>query len=581
MVICKSCGYSGTPKGKMCPKCNKKIDPSRDELAAMLAETERALSRREYEQAISSYTALAELGVAEAQRELAKLLEHGELINRDLDLSMKYFKLAAEQNDPYSAYRYSRLVSRSSDVEARFWLIFSAVLGCVEAYTAAAEQFSYEGDEVSASYYYAKAAEEEDVNAIVTMARRYCDGVGAEPSEAHAKWYLDKLTLPPFHAIKLAYRLRAVEAEEPPIPELENYDVFLHSLAKDAEKYRFATAFLKINELLADMGDTDALATLGMLHAEGVGCEKNLVVAIECLERAAAEGNPQAYFYLGGLFTTGKSFEVDVNRALDNYRAAASGGILSAYEVMGDIFADGKLIARDLAYAIELYDKAAEGGIETAKLKSDDLKTKRETFFRYAKEAEHLDPAQCFRNCAISTAMGYAPAARMLAHLYEVGRGTRKDRGRAFLWYKTAAESGNKYSFYDVGRCYAYGIGTAFDYTLALESFRTAETAGYTTARREIERLEANRKKRIAQKYFSTAMRLLYKKKFKAAKCYLDACMSYGNPKAIYTLGCLYEFGLGLEVNKDYAFALYEEAYKLKFRDPRAKYKLRVLKLVR
>jgi TPR repeat protein len=54
-----------------------------------------------------------------------------------------------------------------------------------------------------------------------------------------------------------------------------------------------------------------------------------------------------------------------------------------------------------------------------------------------------------------------------------------------------------------------------------------------------------------------------------------------GNPKAIYTLGCLYEFGLGLEVNKDYAYALYEDAYRMKFRDPRAQYKLRVLKMVR
>lgn len=581
MTVCKACGYTGMPKGAICPQCNRKISPSREELRAMLEETDRAIARHEFERGIENYKILSELGSAEARRELAKLYENGELLNRDLDTAMKYFRLAAEQNDPYSAYRYSRLVSRSSDVEARFWLVFAATLGCPESYVPCAERFSYEGDEVSANYYYSLAADEGDTDAIVTMARRYCDGVGTEPSEAHAKWYMDKLPIPPFHAIKLAYRIRAVVAEEPEKPTLENRDLFLHSLAKDAQKYKFPTAFLKINELLADMGDTDALATLGMLHAEGIGCEKNLVIAIELLERAAAEGNPQAYFYLGDLFTTGKSFEVDVARAIDNYTAAAKGGIASAYESMGDIFAGGKLIARDLEYALELYEKAAEAGVETAKVKADEMKQKRETFFKYAKEAEYLDPDQCFRNCAISTAMGYMPATRMLAHLYEVGRGTKKDRGRAFLWYKTAAEGGNKYSYYDLGRCYAYGIGTAFNYARALECFKIAEESGYTTARREIERLEANRKKRISRKYFSTAMRLLHKKKFKAAKYYLDACVSFANPKAIYTLGCLYEFGLGLEVNKDFAFSLYEEAYKLKFRDPRATYKLRVLKLVR
>lgn len=581
MIVCNNCGHRGAYKSAVCPKCNKKIILSSAEISERSEEIQRALESRRYEDAIENYEILANFGNLEAQRELAKLLEHGELINRDLDQSMQYFLMAAEQNDPYSAFRYSRLASRTSDVAARFWLIFSAILGCKEAYSPAAEQFSYEGNETAANYYYSLAADDDDVDAIVTLARRYCDGIGFEPSEAHAKWYLDKLTLPPFHAIKLAYRLRAVDAADPPKPELENYEELLRSLAADAEKYKFPTAFLKLNEMLAAMGDNGALTVLGMLHAEGVGCDKNLVIAIECLERAAAEGSAEAYYYLGDLFTTGKSFEVDINRALGNYHAAAERGFSRAYETIGDIFSEGKFIARDLAYSIEMYDKAAADGVESAKRKAEDMRKKRETFFRYAKEAEHLDPVQCFRNCAISTAMGYTPATRMLAHLYEVGRGTEKDRTRAFLWYKTAAEAGDEYAYYDIGRCYAYGIGTNFNYKRALESFRTAEAAGYTTAKREIERLEANRKKKISKKHFSTAMRLLYKKKFKAAKCYLDLCMSLGNPKAIYTLGCLYEFGLGLEVNKDYAYALYEEAYKLKFRDPRAKYKLRVLKLVR
>ena len=580
MIVCNNCGFRLTRKAVTCPKCNKRITLSREEIEERRENIKRSLLKRSYEDAIENYEILADFGDAEAQRELGKLLEHGEVINRDLDLAMKYFLMAAEQNDPYSAYRYSRLASRTSDTAARFWLVYSAVLGCKEAYSAAAEQFSYESDEKKANYYYALAAED-DTDAIVTLARRYCEGIGTEPSEAHAKWYLDRLALPPIHAIKLAYKLRSVDAKEPPKPSLENEEELLRSLAGDAEKHGFSTAFLHINEMLADRGDSDALTTLGMLYAEGIGCEKNLVIAIQHLERAAAEGNAQAFYYLGRLFTTGKSFEININRALENYTAAAEHGFYPAYETMGDIFCDGKFIARDLAHAIELYDKAAACGIESAKRKSDDLRHKRETFFKYAKEAENLDPVQCFRNCAISTAMGYTPATRMLAHLYEVGRGTEKDRGRAFLWYKTAADAGDKYAYYDLGRCYAYGIGTAFDYELALKSFRIAESAGYTTAKREIERLENNRKKRVADKHFSTAMRLLYKKKFKAAKCYLDLCMLLENPKAIYTLGCLYEFGLGIEVNKDYAYGLYEEAYKLKFRDPRAKFKLRILKLVR
>ena len=581
MIVCQACGHSSPYHGTTCPHCNKKIILSADEIAKRNDQIKRALAERRYETAIENYIILADFGNVDAERELAVLLENGELINRDLDRAMKYFRLAAEQNDAFAAYRYSRLASRTSDATARFWLVFSAILGCSEAYTFVAEQFSAEGNEEAAGYYYSLAAEEGDVDAIVTVAKRYLDGIGTESSEAHAKWYLDKLTIPPIHAIKMAYQLRSVEAKEPPRVEICDYDGLLRSLAEDAEKYRFATAFLKLHELLADRGDMHSLTVVGMLYAEGVGCEKNLFIATECLERAAAQGDARAYHYLGDLFTTGKSFEVDINRALSNYRLAAEHGLPEAYETMGDIFSEGRLIQRNLAHAIELYDRAAEAGVASAKKKSDDMKAKRQAFFNFAKEAEHLDPAQCFRNCAISTAMGYAPAAKMLARLYELGRGTEKDRQRAFYWYRTALELGDKHAEYDVGRCYAYGIGTPFDYKLAMESFIRAKEAGYTTATREIDRLEKNRRRRLSEKHFSTAMRLLYKRKFQAAKYYLDLCRSLENPRAIYTLGCLYEFGIGVECDKDFAYSLYEDAYRLKFRDPRAKYKLRVLKMVR
>ena len=170
---------------------------------------------------------------------------------------------------------------------------------------------------------------------------------------------------------------------------------------------------------------------------------------------------------------------------------------------------------------------------------------------------------------------------RIPAPFYEVGKGTKKDRQRAFLWYNTALEAGDKKAAYEVGRCYAYGIGTAFNYKKAMQYLTAALDAGYSTAKREIDRLTANRNSRLSEKSFSTAMGLLYRRKFNVAKSYLDQCISLGNPKAIYTLGCLHEFGVGVPVNKDYAFSLYEEAYKLKFRDPRAVYKLRVLKMVR
>jgi TPR repeat protein len=63
-----------------------------------------------------------------------------------------------------------------------------------------------------------------------------------------------------------------------------------------------------------------------------------------------------------------------------------------------------------------------------------------------------------------------------------------------------------------------------------------------------------------------------------AASCFLSLAVELEYPKAIYSLGCLYEFGMGVPTDKERAYAMYERAYSLLFRDPRSKFKLSILK---
>jgi TPR repeat protein len=80
---------------------------------------------------------------------------------------------------------------------------------------------------------------------------------------------------------------------------------------------------------------------------------------------------------------------------------------------------------------------------------------------------------------------------------------------------------------------------------------------------------------------YSKAMTLIHKRNFQEAEEQLRICLKLGHAKGIYTLGCLNEFGLGIPTNREMAFRLYETAFELKFRDPRAVYKLRILRMVR
>jgi len=85
----------------------------------------------------------------------------------------------------------------------------------------------------------------------------------------------------------------------------------------------------------------------------------------------------------------------------------------------------------------------------------------------------------------------------------------------------------------------------------------------------------------MLKKVYSKAMTLIHKKDFKEAEKLLRICLRVGHGKGIYTLGCLNEFGLGIPTNREIAFRLYETAFELKFRDPRAVYKLRILRMAR
>ena len=220
-------------------------------------------------------------------------------------------------------------------------------------------------------------------------------------------------------------------------------------------------------------------------------------------------------------------------------------------------------------------------GNGSARVKSDGLKDEREALFAEAEDAIDTDPERAFRCFAIACGMGHIPAYSRLAKCYLVGIGTKRDRQRAFMWYEYAVRMGDEAALYDLGLCYSRGIGVAFNFGKAVEMLTRAHRHADARAEAELIRLYENKKRAMSGSLFSAAVRLLYQKKFSLAKRMLDVCAEAEHPKAIYTLGCMYEFGIGTATNRELAFALYEQAYAMRFRDPRQTYKLKVLKMIR
>ncbi len=581
MVTCKKCGYVGEYTGDPCPLCNSKLILNDVELREELKALGMAVKSKKYEYAADGYRKLAEDGYTEAQKEYANILEKGVLVPRNYDLAMEYFYKAAKKNDAYAAYRYSRLVNRESDEISLFWLIYSAILGCAEAYPIVADKFSKMGHYEDARHFYSLAAACDDVESIVRLARIYFDGIGTEKTPEYAKWYMDKLRIPPIYAIKLAYSLRGVTAKEPPQTPPKNYDGLLFRLKNKAREFDFGTAYFKISEILAKRGDADSITTVGNALIQGNGCEQNITKGLSMLTKAADLNNVSAFLSLAKFYSDGKYAERDMEKAISYYNSAGMRGSAAAYEMAADIYRDGTYVDTDVEMAMKYYDLAIRLGSFSALKKSDSIKQKRIELYNRALSLEKSFPNEAFLLYTEACKMGHVKATHRLAVCLELGIGTKINRHEAFFLYGKAVKLGEDAALLSLGICYAKGIGTKLDFALAKEVLTKAERLGVEGASDAIRAIMERKKTKLAKRFYSTAMRLIYMKKFDASKNYLEIAAQLKSPRAIYTLGCLYEFGIGAPCDKQKAFLLYEKSYSLFFRDPRSSYKLSVLRMLK
>ena len=85
----------------------------------------------------------------------------------------------------------------------------------------------------------------------------------------------------------------------------------------------------------------------------------------------------------------------------------------------------------------------------------------------------------------------------------------------------------------------------------------------------------------MTRSLYSTAMRLLYNGKHVEGRELLEVCIELGTTEAIYALGCLYEFGIGIYADRRTALVLYKKAFAEGYRDPGQTHKQKILKMAK
>jgi len=597
MIKCKTCFREVEFNGGICPACSATLTPDKSEIDNARLVLREAIASKNNAKILACRELLASVGDTESEREYAKFLERTDSDKKNLALAAEYYFSAAKKNDPFSAYRYSRLQERRSRTASLFFLKFSGVLGCTDAYTELAEHFSQAGKETIASYYDYLGAKSGITPSIVAMAKRYAEGIGVSKHEPYAKWYLDRFTIPPISALKLAYRLRAVTAEAPPEIEFQSYDEYLKGLAEEAKSLGFHTAYYRIVSELAERGDNDYQYLLGKLTSEGIGTERNGERALGILMTAVMNGNSDAMLLIAEAYSTKDSFlPYDIELAFEYYERAAKAGRAEAYAYIGDIYYQGRHTenaAPDPKTAINCYKLGAKLGSSLANEKYAALIARRNEYYELGQRVLYgcgsvtkSEAESAFHSLAIAAAYGHESAPRALGKCYAYGFGCDKLPREAFKWFLEAARLSDKDAYFSLGLCYAKGFGTRFSHKSAVHYLKLALESGYAEARRELSLLYSRKQKRMVRQLYALCMELIYMKKFEVAFKIITSAESLGYPKLLYTIGCMYEFGLGCDTSKKraneyYSRAAVGSAVYGSYIDEGAKYKARILKIIK
>ena len=580
MIKCKGCGKHNPTYDPVCPSCGNPPELTDRECDELIREAEEALGRNNFTGAVEIYKFLAAAGNPDGERELGLILEKGLLVPRDLDMATKYYYSAARRGDRFSAYKYSRLVVGNQTL-SDFWLAFSALMGCKEAYADAFTLYNGYNERSTAAYYCSLMAEDEDTDAIIEMARRHLYGDGVEQNERMAKWYIERIERVPLHAIKLQRRLQAVTGRSvrPEPPEFKEKAKIIERLIAAARGFNYSRIILLLCQEYERLDGVDSNIFLAMLHIEGIEFTQNVELGISMLEEAAERGSVMAAKCLGDLYARGEYIERSSSSATRYYRLAAEMGGKGEYEGLGDIFRAGLLTEPDYALALLMYQRGAEDGDFGCQRKLRMMEEERERCYVEATRLERSAPEKAFKLFKRAVESGYTPAHARIGWYYERGIGTRADRRAAFRHYKAAYDAGDKRAIESLGRCYARGIGVAFDFDRASELLSIAREMGSHSADRELYRIYENKKRHMVRSLYSTAMELYFNKKYELAIGMLEVCMSLGLGDATYAIGCLYEFGITKTPDRKTALRYYKKAQEQGYTDPRQYHKQSMLRM--
>ena len=383
------------------------------------------------------------------------------------------------------------------------WGIKKDINKAIELYTEAAQDDDEDAQLFLAKYYcegthkdYAKAipllknlVEEDNDTAKMYLAKCYFNGYGVEKDCEEAVDLLEDIAdLDDIREDKeLAYNLARCYYEG--IGTDTNYEdavYLLESAAKQGDnkaQYYLGMSYYKLNNMKesiywlsksASTNNSFAQYQMALFYFDGNGVERDYTKAFDIFSRLIHQNHKGIAYYLGQCYLKGLGTEKNYVEAVRLLKIADNEGNVQAAYDLGCCYYDGHGVNQNYVEAIKYFTKSAKANDKNSWY--------------------------------------------MLAVCYEKGIGVKQSAENAFKFYYKAANLGHNDAVFAVGRCYENAIGTEKNIIEAIKYYETAGKAGNNLALKQLKLLTEQKSVQKEVNKYNKAVEKEIKAEEKAAK---------------------------------------------------------------
>ncbi len=460
---------------------------------------------------------------------------------------------------------------------SRARLFCEAESGSIEAMYLCALHYLGDGGEDAraiAADFLCRAAKGGCREAALTYARALLDGSLGVIDPAGAK----ALVAPYARRLPAAMLLSAraglfTRPEEPvPTPQADRGREVLRLAAEAEEALDYETAVALLRRA-GERGCAEAAERLGELYETGRMVAADRAEARRWYLAAWEAGAPSALVRLGDGLRSGRiTGKPEPDAAFACYRRAAEAGSVDAALRLGDMAFDGLGKRFSIEEALGWY-RSVEEKSDYARERIAQIKGALEEQYRAAVAMQDAgEPAAAAAEYTRLVAMGHAEAANRLGYLAQNGIGRARDRRMAAKLYEYGALHGSRLAIYNLGVCYAEGIGVAFHYRRAEALLLRARGAGIPAADAALASLAARRRRAQLRRIVSAAEAIYRRGDFRLSARLLLAAAEAGDPDAAFRISCRYRYGDGTHLSAAMADEWESRAYAKGFTDRKRVY---------